>query len=134
MPLALGLTNQIIITVMETDTARAAGGKRLPQVFSTPRLVSFLERTAHESILPFLEEGQSSVGTIVNIRHLAATPVGMQIRFHSELVAIEGRKLTFKVEAWDEVEQIADGEHERFIIDESRFNRRLTEKQALIKK
>lgn len=134
MPLALGLTNQIIITVMETDTARATGGKRLPQVFSTPRLVSFLERTAHESILPFLEEGQSSVGTIVNIRHLAATPVGMQIRFHSELVAIEGRKLTFKVEAWDEVEQIADGEHERFIIDESRFNRRLTEKQALIKK
>ena len=134
MPLSLGLTNQIIITVMETDTARAAGGERLPQVFSTPRLVSFLERTAHESILPFLEEGQSSVGTIVNIRHLAATPVGMQIRFHSELVAIEGRKLTFKVEAWDEVEQIADGEHERFIIDESRFNRRLTEKQALIKK
>lgn len=134
MPLSLGLTNQIIITVMETDTARAAGGERLPQVFSTPRLVSFLERTAHESIIPFLEEGQSSVGTIVNIRHLAATPVGMQIRFHSELVAIEGRKLTFKVEAWDEVEQIADGEHERFIIDESRFNRRLTEKQALIKK
>lgn len=134
MPLALGLTNQIIITVMETDTARAAGGERLPQVFSTPRLVSFLERTAHESIIPFLEEGQSSVGTIVNIRHLAATPVGMQIRFHSELVAIEGRKLTFKVEAWDEVEQIADGEHERFIIDETRFNRRLTEKQALIKK
>lgn len=134
MPLALGLTNQIIITVMETDTARAAGGERLPQVFSTPRLVSFLERTAHESIIPFLEEGQSSVGTIVNIRHLAATPVGMQIRFHSELVAIEGRKLTFKVEAWDEVEQIADGEHERFIIDETRFNSRLTEKQALIKK
>lgn len=134
MTLALGLTNQIIITVSESDTARASGGDRLPAVFSTPRLVSYLEKTAHESIVPYLEEGQTSVGTVVNIRHLAATPVGMQIRFTSELIAIEGRKLTFKVEAWDEVEQIGDGEHERFIIDQSRFNRRLTEKMTLIKK
>lgn len=134
MTFALGLTHQIIITVSETDTARHSGGERFPVVFSTPRLVSYLERTAHESLLPYLEEGQTSVGTVVNIRHLAATPVGMQIRFNSELVAVEGRKLTFKVEAWDEVEQIADGEHERYIIDQVRFNRRLAEKQALIKK
>lgn len=134
MSLAIGLTNQIIITVSESDTARASGGERLPAVFSTPRLVSYLEKTAHESIVPFLDAGQTSVGTVVNIRHLAATPVGMQIRFNSELIAIEGRKLTFKVEAWDEVEQIGDGEHERFIIDQNRFNRRLTEKTALIKK
>ncbi len=131
---AIGLTNQIIITVSESDTARASGGERLPAVFSTPRLVSYLEKTAHESIVPYLEDGQTSVGTVVNIRHLAATPVGMQIRFNSELIAIEGRKLTFKVEAWDEVEQIGEGEHERFIIDQTRFNRRLTEKTALIKK
>lgn len=134
MTLAHGLSHQIVITVGEADTARAAGGERLPAVFSTPRLVSYLERTAHESILPELAEGQTSVGTMVNIRHLAATPVGMQIRFYSELIAIDGRRLTFKVEAWDEVEQIADGEHERYIIDQTRFNRRLTEKQALIKK
>lgn len=133
MTLAPGLTNQIIITVQESDTARASGGERLPLVFSTPRLVSYLEKTAHESIVPYLAEGQSSVGTIVNVRHMAATPVGMQIRFTSELVAIEGRRLTFRVEAWDEVEQIAEGEHERFIIDMSRFNRRLTEKQSLLK-
>lgn len=134
MTLVIGLTNQIIITASESDTARASGGERLPSVFSTPRLVSYLEKTAHESIVPYLDEDQTSVGTVVNIRHLAATPVGMQIRFTSELIAMEGRKLTFKVEAWDEVEQIADGEHERFIIDQNRFNRRLTEKQALIKK
>lgn len=134
MSIVIGLTNQIIITVSESDTARASGGERLPAVFSTPRLVSYLEKTAHESIVPWLEDGQTSVGTVVNIRHLAATPVGMQVRFNSELIAIEGRKLTFKVEAWDEVEQIGDGEHERFIIDQNRFNRRLTEKTALIKK
>lgn len=133
MTLAPGLTNQIIITVQESETARASGGERLPLVFSTPRLVSYLEKTAHESIVPYLVEGQSSVGTIVNVRHMAATPVGMQIRFTSELVAIEGRRLTFRLEAWDEVEQIAEGDHERFIIDLSRFNRRLTEKQSMLK-
>lgn len=133
MTLAPGLTNQIIITVQESETARASGGELLPLVFSTPRLVSYLEKTAHESIVPYLVEGQSSVGTIVNVRHMAATPVGMQIRFTSELIAIKGRRLTFRVEAWDEAEQIAEGEHERFIIDLSRFNRRLTEKQSMLK-
>ncbi|MHB8192894.1 MAG: thioesterase family protein [Bellilinea sp.] len=132
MTLVPGLTNQIIITVSEQETARAAGGEHLPPVFSTPRLVSYLEKTAHESIFPLLDEGKTSVGTIVNIRHLAATPVGMQIRFQSELIAINGQRLTFKVEAWDEVEQIADGEHERFIIDQTRFQRRLNEKLTLI--
>lgn len=134
MTLAPGLTNEIILTVSEEDTARAAGGEQLPPVFSTPRLVSYLEKTAHESIFQSLDEGKTSVGTIVNIRHLAATPVGMQIRFHSELIAINGPRLTFKVEAWDEVEQIADGEHERFIIDQTRFQRRLNEKLTLINK
>lgn len=134
MPLAPGLTNQIIITVKETDTARAAGGGTLPEVFSTPRLVSYLEKTSHEMILPYLDEGMTSVGTVVNISHLAATPVGMQIRFTSELLSVDGRRLTFKVEAWDEVEKIGQGEHERFIIDPNRFNRRLAEKQALVKK
>lgn len=134
MPLAPGLTHQIVITVNESDTARAAGGGTLPEVFSTPRLVSYLEKTSHEMILPFLAEGQTSVGTVVNISHLGATPVGMQIRFTSELLSVDGRRLTFKVEAWDEVEKIGAGEHERFIIDPTRFNRRLAEKQALVKK
>jgi predicted thioesterase len=134
MYLALGLTHQIIITVKESDTARASGGGTLPEVFSTPLLVSYMEKTSHEMILPHLVEGQTSVGTLINIQHLAATPVGMQIRFTSELVAVDGRRLTFRVEAWDEVEMVGQGEHERFIIDPARFNRRLAEKQALINK
>jgi fluoroacetyl-CoA thioesterase len=124
-----GLIGEFSIIVKESDTARAEGSEKLPLVLSTPRLVGCLERAAHLATLPHLEEGQSGVGTLVNIRHLAATPVGMQARFRAELVAVEGRRLCFKVEAWDEVDKIAEGEHERFIINIARFNERMTNKQ-----
>ena len=130
MPLEPGLVNEMAIIVEEADTARASGGETLPPVLSTPRLIGYLERTAHRGILPFLQPGQSSVGTVVNIRHLAATPVGMQARFRAELLEVDGRRLVFKVEAWDAQDKIAEGEHERFIIDESRFAERLARKQA----
>lgn len=133
MTLTPGLTGELHITVLESDTARASGGETLPPVLSTPRMISYLERTAHQSILPYLAEGQTSVGSLVNVRHLAATPVGMQVDFHSELLEVDGRRLKFKVEAWDEVEKIAEGEHERFIIDQARFDQRLAQKQAQVK-
>lgn len=133
MTLTPGLTGEIQITVQESDTARASGGETLPPVLSTPRLISYLERTAHQSILPYLAAGQTSVGALVNVRHLAATPAGMRVRFHSELLDVAGRRLKFKVEAWDEVEKIAEGEHERFIIDRDRFDQRLAEKSARLK-
>lgn len=128
MPLEPGLTHEITLTVQESDTARHSGGETLPPVFSTPRLIGMLERTAHRSVLPFLAEGQTTVGTLVNVKHLAATPVGMTVRFRSELLEVDRRRLRFKVEAWDEVEKIAEGEHERFIIDTERFIQRLEEK------
>lgn len=129
MPLQPGLTGDITITVQESDTARASGGETFPPVFSTPRLINYLERTAHQSILPYLSAGQTSVGSVVNVRHLAATPVGMQVRFHSELLEVDRRRLKFSVEAWDAVEKIAEGEHERFIIDQVRFDQHLAQKQ-----
>jgi predicted thioesterase len=125
-----GLTNEISLTVVEADTARASGGESLPPVLSTPRLIAYLERAAHTAVLPLLPAGQSTVGAAVNVRHLAATPVGMTVRFRAELLEVDGRRLRFKVEAWDEMEKIADGEHERFIIDVERFNQRLIKKQA----
>ncbi|MBE3142834.1 MAG: thioesterase, partial [Planctomycetes bacterium] len=112
--------------------ARGSGGGNLPEVLSTPRLISMLERTAHATLLPSLLEGQVSVGTLVNIRHLGATPVGMQVRFRAELLEIDRRRLRFKVEAWDEVEKVAEGEHERFIIDLTRFEERLESKRQSI--
>ena len=117
MTLEPGLVGEYSMQVQESDTASASGGESLPPVLSTPRMISRMENAAHTSILPFLAEGQTSVGTLVNIRHLAATPVGMQVRFRAELVEITGRRLRFKVEAWDEIEKIGEGEHERVVID-----------------
>ncbi len=134
MTIEPGLVGELTITVQESDTARTSGGESLPPVLSTPRLISYMERTAHEAILPFLPAGQTSVGALVNIRHLAATPVGMEARFRAELLEVDNRRLRFKVEAWDQVDKIGEGEHERFIIDNSRFNERLDKKRALIGK
>ena len=134
MAIEPGVVNERVIIVPESDTARVSGGETLPPVLSTPRLISYLERTAHESVLPFLGEGQSTVGTIITLRHMGASPVGMQVRFRSELLEVDRRRLHFKLEAWDEVEKIAEGEHDRFIIDWSRFNERLEEKRQQIGK
>lgn len=134
MSLEPGIVNEIRMTVAESDTARNSGGETLPPVLSTPRMISFMERSAHQAILPFLKEGQTSVGTVINIKHLGATPVGMAVRFRAELVEVDRRRLRFIVEAFDEVEKIGEGEHERFIIDQDRFSERLAQKQALLKK
>jgi fluoroacetyl-CoA thioesterase len=127
-----GLVNEMNMIVQEGDTARASGGETLPPVLSTPRMISYMERTAHQALLPFLAEGQTSVGTVVNIRHLAATPVGMKVRFRAELLEVDRRRLRFKVEAFDAVEKIGEGEHERFIVDKGRFDERLAQKLGLI--
>lgn len=129
MTIAAGIVNEWVINVPESDTARVSGGETLPPVLSTPRLISYLERTAHYSVLAYLKEGQTTVGTVVTLRHLGASPVGMQVRFRSELVEVDRRRLRFKLEAWDEVEKVAEGEHERFIIDMARFDERLAEKR-----
>lgn len=131
MALEPGLVNEISITVAESDTARVSGGETLPPVLSTPRMISYMERTAHQALLPYLPEGQTSVGTLVNIRHLGATPVGMQVRFRAELVEVDRRRMRFKVEAWDAVEKVGEGEHERFIVDKGRFDERLAQKIAM---
>jgi predicted thioesterase len=133
MPIAPGIVNEMTMTVQESDTARVSGGETLPPVLSTPRMISFMERTAMQAVASYLQPGQSTVGTVVNIRHLGASPVGMEVRFRAELVEVDRRRLRFKVEAWDQVEKIGEGEHERFIIDRARFDERLAEKQAAIK-
>ncbi len=129
MPIEVGIVNEMSYTVMEKDLARVSGGETLPPVLSTPRVISLLEQTAHRAVLPELGEGQTTVGSLVNVRHLAPTPMGMQVRTRVELLEVDRRRLLFKVEAWDEVEKIAEGEHERFIIDNARFEARLEEKR-----
>jgi fluoroacetyl-CoA thioesterase len=133
MALEPGLVNEMNIIVEESDTARTSGGETLPPVLSTPRMISYMERTAHQALLPYLAEGQTTVGTVVNIRHLGATPVGMQVRFRAELLEVDRRRLRFKVEAFDAVEKVGEGEHERFIVDKNRFDERLAQKRAALK-
>jgi len=100
------------------------------RVLATPALVWMLESTARDSIVPLLEKGYDSVGTEVHIRHLAATPLGMQVTFRSEVIAVDDRRVRFKVEAFDEKEKIAEGTHERFVVNIERFAQRLAEKRS----
>lgn len=130
MPISAGMKNEIKHIVQESDTAAAAGSGTLPNVLSTPRVIGWMEGASHQTVLHHLEEGQSTVGTLVNIRHLAATPVGMEVVAKAELLEVDGRRLRFHVEAWDAVEKVAEGEHERFIIDTARFIQRLEKKIA----
>ena len=132
-----GLIHEMTMVVEQKHTASAvaeeSGIGQLAPVLSTPYLVNLMETTAHAAVMPFLESGQSGVGAMVHIRHFAATPVGMQVRIRAELLEVQGRRLLFKVEAWDEVEKIAEGEHERFIINWERFMDGVKKKQGKIK-
>lgn len=97
-------------------------------VFSTPSMTQFVESTAHQLAAPHLKPGQGQVGTLVNIRHMGPTPMGKKVRAEAELVAIDRRRLTFKVKVYDDVEQVGEAEHERFVIDEDKYIERLSKK------
>ena len=112
-----GTTERI---VDESITAKAMGSGSL-SVFATPAMIAMMEKAACDSVQPELDEGCGTVGTLINITHDAATPVGMKVRCESELIAVDGRKLTFKVEAFDEKGRIGGGTHERFIIFNDKF-------------
>lgn len=124
-----GLTNEITHVVAESDTA-AVYGSGLAPVLSTPHLVALMENAARTALTPYLASGQSTVGTGIDIRHLAATPVGMSVRIRAEVTEVALPRVCFRVEAWDAVEKIGEGEHERFIVDTARFMARVARKQG----
>lgn len=123
-----GLNAELTLTVTEADTA-AQWGSGLVPVFSTPALVGIMEAAAVKALEGHLPEGQTTVGGHIDVRHLAATPVGMQVRAQAELKSIDGRKLTFQIEAWDEIEKIGEALHERFVIDKEKFVARAKAKE-----
>ncbi len=108
------------LVVNESNTAEALGSGSLA-VLATPSMIALMEKTARLSVDPFLEEGQSTVGTLVNVKHLSATPVGMKVTCNTELVEIDRRRLVFHVECSDEKGLIGEGDHERFVIDAEKF-------------
>lgn len=122
-----GLSAELSITVTDAETA-AKWGSGLVPVYSTPALVGLMEAAAVKALEGQLETGKTTVGGHIDVQHLAATPVGMTVRARAELTAVEGRKLTFHVEAWDEVEKIGEALHERFLIDTEKFVARVQAK------
>ena len=120
MPLEIGLRGEASVEVVPENTAAAAGSGALP-VFATPCMIALMERAALESVQPFLDGGQGTVGTRIAVSHLAATPVGMAVRAETELVEIDRRRLVFTVRAFAGEELIGEGRHERFIVDNERF-------------
>jgi predicted thioesterase len=125
--LAPGIAREMTITVGENDTAAAVASGAVPTL-ATPRLIALMEQAAALAVQPALAEGQTTVGTQVEVRHLAATPIGMQVTVRAELVAIEGRRLRFRVQAHDAQELVAEGTHERTIVDRDRFLARVAQK------
>jgi len=98
------------------------------KVFSTPSMTQLVESTANQLAAPHLKPGQGQVGVVVTVRHLGPTPMGKKVRAEAELVAIDRRKLAFKVKVFDDVEQVGDAEHERFVIDVDKYIERLRKK------
>jgi predicted thioesterase len=98
-------------------------------VLSTPAMIALMEWAATEAVQPYLPEGHTTVGIHVDVKHLAATPFGMKVRIHAELIDVEKRVLTFRVTADDEQERAGEGTHRRAIIDVERFHRKLDAKR-----
>ena len=107
--------------VVTEDLLAQNVGSGLVKVYATAMMIALIEKAAVYSVEPFLEPGQGTVGTHVDVSHTSATPLGMRVWAETELVGIDRRKLTFRVAAYDERGLIGEGRHERFIIDYARF-------------
>lgn len=114
------LKNKKTVSVQEKDTAVAHGSGLLP-VFATPAMIALMENTAMESVQPHLAEGEGTVGTRIDVKHVAATPVGGEVTCESELVEIDRRRLVFAVRVCDARGTVGEGTHERFIVNNEKF-------------
>ena len=122
-----GMSRELKIVSTPEDSAKRFYSN-LPDVFATPFLGGLMERVSAELMQEHLNPDEQSVGISMNLQHTAATPLGMMIRVRTEVTEVDGRKLTFKLEAFDEVEKIGEATHERFIIKADKFNAKVAEK------
>ena len=120
MELKAGIKGEATVAVTESNTA-ASMGSGLLAVFATPSMIALMEQAAFTCVAPALEEGCGTVGTLMNVKHLAASPVGAHIRAEAELTQVDGRRLVFHVAAYDDAGLIGEGEHERFTIQNEKF-------------
>jgi predicted thioesterase len=125
--LRIGLTGSADLLVGEEHTAPRVGSGRV-HVLATPVMINLIEAAALEAIERLLPAGHQSLGTLLNVRHIAATPVGMRVTARAEVVGMEGRTVRFRVEARDEKELIGDGTHERVVVNVEKFDARVQRK------
>jgi len=127
IPIGTRAEQKLLVT---SETAITFLGAEGPRVLSTPHMIGRMELTSRDAVLPFLEAGFDTVGTHVDVYHLAAAPIGAVVTFTAEVAAVDGRRIQFRVEAWDEKEKIGEGTHERAIINVAKFAARLAEKKS----
>jgi len=123
----IGISNKKTITVTKEMTAKSMQSGGL-DVYATPCMIALMESTSYEIAAKYLDEGQGTVGTLVNIKHLSATPIGMEVTCESKLIEIDRKRLVFEVKAYDKSGCIGEGTHERFIIDNEKFTNKAQEK------
>lgn len=118
--LTVGIKGKQEVMVSEANSAKTMGSGTL-DVFATPSMIALMELTAWKSVAEHLDEGGGTVGTLLNVTHDAPTPFGMKVWCESELVEVDGRRLVFEVAAYDEKGKIGGGRHERFVIQNEKF-------------
>lgn len=123
----IGIKGVLTKKVEQEESAKNIGSGLL-DVFATPALVAFVEKTCWFSVNDFIEEGQTTVGTRIDLNHLKATPISMEVTCNSELVKVDGKKLSFEFEVHDEKDLIAKGSHERYIVDSKSFQEKTDSK------
>ncbi|OPX88884.1 MAG: Fluoroacetyl-CoA thioesterase [Pelotomaculum sp. PtaB.Bin104] len=127
--LQVGIEGKASIVVNNDNTAMAYGSGAV-NVFATPALVGLMEKAALSSVDPLLDAGYTTVGTKIDVKHLAATPIGMNVTATSRLVEVNGKRLLFNIEVRDEADLVGTGVHERFIIELAGFIKRVESKAA----
>lgn len=124
-----GIKGYSELMVTEEMAAKNVGSGTL-MVFATPAMIALMEKTAWESVQPELEEGSGTVGTALNVKHVAATPMGMKVTCETELTKVEDRALTFSIKAYDEAGLIGEGTHERFVVYNEKFQAKADAKRG----
>lgn len=125
----VGATGTYVLRVTPAHLANQFKDISLPKVFATPMMVTAMENAALNAVRDYLDPGESAVGTVVNVRHLAATPSGHMVTAQAVVTKVDGRRIEFDVSARDEVEPIGSGTHERMVVDMARIDRRLEAKK-----
>jgi predicted thioesterase len=126
--LKIGLSAEKRIIVTEKDTAKSYGSGEV-EVLATPAMIAMMENVAVACIEGLLDEGHTSVGTGIDIKHMAASPVGVEIVARATICRVDGRLLVFRVEVWDNVEKVGEGTHTRFLVEQAKFLSRANNKR-----